>query len=216
MIIRVAVADDQTVIREALAVMLGLVDDIEIVGTADNGRTAVDLVLASRPDVLLTDLRMPVMDGAEATRLVVEQAPATAVIVLTTFDDEESIMAALQAGARGYLTKEAGRDEIAGAIRVAAAGQSVLDPAVQARLVRAAAGAPAAATTSGPPDRLTPREVEVLTLIAAGLSNQEISRRIFVSEATVKTHINNLFAKAQLRDRTHAVRYAYAHGLGTV
>lgn len=215
MTIRVVVADDQTVIREALAVMLGLVEGIEIAGTASDGREAVDLVLQTRPDVLLTDLRMPVMDGAETTRLVVEQAPATAVIVLTTFDDEASIMAALQAGARGYLTKDAGRDEIAGAIRVAASGQSVLDPAVQARLVQAATRTVAPQKEPAPdsPHHLTPRELEILALIAAGLSNQEIARRAFISEATVKTHINNLFAKAQIRDRAHAVHYAYSHGL---
>ena len=228
--IRVVVADDQTVIREALAMMLDLEDDIDVVAAAENGEVAVERVLALAPDVLLTDLRMPVMDGAEATELVTERAPATAVIVLTTFDDEASILAALQAGARGYLTKDAGRAEIAAAIRAAAAGQSVLDRDVQARLVAAAVHAAATATTraknalttapadppgSSPPvaDGLTPRELEVLTLIAKGLSNREISRRLFVSEATVKTHINNLFAKAHLRDRGQAVGYAYTHGL---
>ena len=133
--IRVVVADDQTVIREALAMMLDLEDDIEVVAAAENGQVAVERVLALRPHVLLTDLRMPVMDGAAATAQVAEQSPETAVIVLTTFDDEVSILSALQAGARGYLTKDAGRAEIAAAIRAAAAGQSVLDRAVQARLV---------------------------------------------------------------------------------
>ncbi|MDN5764572.1 MAG: response regulator transcription factor [Humibacillus sp.] len=227
--IRVVVADDQTVIREALAMMLDLEDDIDVVATAENGAVAVERVLALRPDVLLTDLRMPVMDGAAATAQVAERAPDTAVIVLTTFDDEASILSALQAGARGYLTKDAGRGEIAAAIRAAAAGQSVLDRAVQARLVSAAVNrsavlasptAPPAAGSAGAPttsavDGLTPRESEVLALIAEGLSNREIARRLFVSEATVKTHINNLFAKAHLRDRAHAVSYAYTHGLVT-
>ncbi|MEO6996884.1 MAG: response regulator transcription factor [Terracoccus sp.] len=225
--IRVVVADDQTVIREALALMLDLEDDIDVVAAAENGEVAVERVLALRPDVLLTDLRMPVMDGAAATAQVAEQAPETAVIVLTTFDDETSILSALQAGARGYLTKDAGRGEIAAAIRAAAAGQSVLDPTVQARLVAAAVNrAATTATPTGPPadvagpppvlaDGLTPRESEVLALIAEGLSNREIARRLFVSEATVKTHINNLFAKAHLRDRAHAVSYAYTHGLVT-
>jgi len=139
------------------------------------------------------------------------------VVLLTTFDDERSILSALQAGARGYLTKEAGRDEIAAAIRAAAAGQAVLDPGVQARLVQAVVTATnvtrAVASSTMAPDGLTPREVDVLLLIAEGLSNREIANRLFVSEATVKTHINNLFAKAQLRDRAHAVTYAYSHGL---
>lgn len=226
--IRVVVADDQTVIREALAMMLDLEDDIDVVAAAENGEVAVERVLALRPDVLLTDLRMPVMDGAAATAQVAEHAPDTAVIVLTTFDDETSILSALQAGARGYLTKDAGRGEIAAAIRAAAAGQSVLDRAVQARLVSAAVnrsvGAsmaeqqPSAGSAGAAPaatDGLTPRESEVLALIAEGLSNREIARRLFVSEATVKTHINNLFAKAHLRDRAHAVSYAYTHGLVT-
>ena len=226
--IRVVVADDQTVIREALAMMLDLEDDIDVVAAAENGQVALERVLALRPHVLLTDLRMPVMDGAAATAQVAEQSPETAVIVLTTFDDEASILSALQAGARGYLTKDAGRAEIAAAIRAAAAGQSVLDRAVQARLVSAAVRRSAAAPIAekrptpgpaGPPpvptDGLTPRENEVLALIAEGLSNREIARRLFVSEATVKTHINNLFAKAHLRDRAHAVSYAYTHGLIT-
>lgn len=241
--ITVVVADDQTAIREALALMLDLNPDLSVVGAAGNGERAVELVREHRPDVLLTDLRMPVLDGAGATAVVSEQFPDTAVVLLTTFDDEDSILAALQAGARGYLTKEAGREEIAAAIRAAASGQSVLDPAVQARLVRAAvsggagagaapatgpsagaaggptdgtaAGSPAGGAAAGPPPvpGLTPREVEVLALIGEGLSNREIAGRLFVSEATVKTHINNLFGKAQLRDRAHAVRFAHVHGL---
>ncbi|WP_029138735.1 response regulator [Nakamurella lactea] len=215
--IRVVVADDQTAIREALATMLDLLPDIDVVGTAADGQQAVERVTQLQPDVLLTDLRMPVMDGAQATAAVSEQSPDTAVVLLTTYDDEESILSALQAGARGYLTKEAGRDEIASAIRTAASGQSVLDPGVQARLVRAVVAGQQPAASAGPtdqsPDGLTKRELEVVALIGQGLTNSEIARRLFVSEATVKTHINNLFAKAQLRDRAHAVRYAYTHGL---
>jgi DNA-binding NarL/FixJ family response regulator len=213
--ITVVVADDQTAIREALATMLDLSDDLTVVGTAENGERAVQLVEQHRPDVLLTDLRMPVLDGAQATAAVAERFPDTAVILLTTFDDEDSILSALQAGARGYLTKEAGRNEIAAAIRAAASGQSVLDPAVQARLVQAAVAKASVSAAGVPPlpPGLTPREVEVLTLIGEGLSNREISKRLFVSEATVKTHINNLFGKAQLRDRAHAVTFAYSHGL---
>jgi|SRR6478735_2070915 len=214
--ITVVVADDQTTIREALATMLDLLDDLNVVGAAENGERAVRLVEQHRPDVLLTDLRMPVMDGAQATAVVAERFPGTAVVLLTTFDDEDSILSALQAGARGYLTKEAGRNEIAAAVRAAASGQSVLDPAVQARLVQAAVARVSAPTPAPPPQLppgLTPREVEVLTLIGEGLTNREIAKRMFVSEATVKTHINNLFSKAQLRDRAHAVSFAYTHGL---
>ena len=223
--IRVVVADDQTTIRQALSMMLDLLPDIDVVASAANGREAVDAVAEHSPDVLLTDLRMPVLDGAQATELVCAQHPGTAVVLLTTFDDEESIMSALQAGARGYLTKEAGREEIATAIRAAAAGQSVLDPAVQARLVarlvsgpeRPASDAPSRPAARALPDPalsgLTARETEVLQLIAQGLSNREIARQLFVSEATVKTHINNLFAKLALRDRAHAMRFAFDNHL---
>jgi DNA-binding NarL/FixJ family response regulator len=229
--IRVVVADDQTVVREALAMLLGLIPGIEVVATAANGAEAVAAAREHRPAVVLMDLRMPVMTGVEATRAIVEQMPEVAVLILTTFADEESILAALGAGARGYLTKESSREDIALAIRAAAGGQSVLDPQVQARLIAAASraippapAAPAApaspnptpgaaAGVSPPADGLTPREVEVLQLIAGGLSNQAIAERLFVSEATVKTHINNLFAKTQVRDRAQAVGYAYAHGL---
>lgn len=213
MSIQVVVADDQTAIREALATMLDLVDDIQIVATAANGEEAVAAVAKYRPDVLLTDLRMPVMDGAEATAEVCSTYPDTAVVLLTTYDDEASILTALQAGARGYLTKEAGRDEIAAALRTAAAGQAVLDLGVQARLLEAARGS---STSTGPQaiEALTARETEVLSLIAQGLANREIAQRLYVSEATVKTHINNLFAKLNLRDRAHAMRFAFDHGLG--
>ena len=217
--VRVVVADDQTVIREALSTLLDLVPGISVVGSAANGQEAVEVVGRTSPDVVLMDLRMPVLDGAEATRRVLEQWPEVAVVVLTTFADEESILEALGAGARGYLTKEAGREEIALAIRAAASGQAVLDPAVQRRLIAAAARSPAGqapALAAGPddrPDGLTRRESEVLRLIARGLSNQAIAEDLFVSETTVKTHINNLFAKAGVRDRAQAVGYAYRHGL---
>ncbi len=217
--ITVVVADDQTAIREALAIMLDLVPDISVVARASNGEQAVAAVGEHRPAVLLTDLRMPVMDGAAATALVCEQYPETAVVLLTTYDDEESILSALQAGARGYLTKEAGRDEIAAAIRAAVAGQAVLDPAVQARLLSAVASGTAAhrppttETSSAAIESLTGREREVLGLIAQGLSNREIARQLFIGEATVKTHINNLFAKLALRDRAHAMKFAFDNGL---
>lgn len=216
--VRVVVADDQAAVREALAAMLDLTPGIAVVGAAADGVEAVAMVRQHRPDVLLTDLRMPNLDGAGATARVLADAPDTAVVLLTTFDDEESILQGLQAGARGYLTKNAGRAEIAAAIVAAAAGQSVLDPVVQQRLLTSATGRGAARPAPSepaavPPADLTPRESEVLRLIADGLTNRDIAARLFVSESTVKTHINNLFAKAQLRDRAHAVRYAFDSGI---
>ncbi|MGI5238185.1 response regulator [Dactylosporangium sp. CA-139066] len=222
--IRVVVADDQTAVREGLAVMLGLLDDVEVVGEAADGEQAIELVERHRPDVVLMDLRMPRRDGVEATGVIRAKHPETRVVVLTTFADDEHILAALQAGALGYLTKDAGRVQIAQAVRAAAAGQSVLDPHVQQRLLAAAVqggrppstvDAPAAPRTGPLPDGLTAREAEVLGLIAAGLSNREIAERLYVTEVTVKSHVNRLFAKAGVRDRAQAVRYAYEHGLAS-
>ncbi len=211
-IVRVVVADDQATVREALAGLLDLLDDIDVVGTANDGAEAVAVAQRERPDVVLMDLQMPGTDGIEATRLLTGTQPDVAVVVLTTFADEESILAALGAGARGYLTKDSGRDDIARAVRAAAAGQAVLDRAVQDRLLAAVVAQPVSPPSDLPAD-LTPREREVLTLIGEGLSNRAIAQRLFVSEATVKTHINNLFAKAELRDRAEAVRLAFTHGL---
>ncbi|WAP60177.1 response regulator transcription factor [Streptomyces sp. S465] len=213
--VRVVVADDQTAIREALATVLDLQPDLEVVATARDGEQALAAAAEHSPDVVLMDLNMPRVDGVEATRLITERFPAVAVVVLTTFADEQYILAALGAGARGYLTKESGRQDIARAVRVAAAGQSVLDPAVRDRLLAAAIknSAPAEQAVSGLAPGLTPREIEVLTLIGEGLTNRAIAERLVVGEATVKTHINNVFAKAHLRDRAQAVKYAFVHGL---
>ncbi|WP_446663760.1 response regulator [Flexivirga sp. B27] len=216
--IRVVVADDQTVVRESVAAMLDLSEDISVVGTAANGEEAVATAVAERAEVVLMDLNMPVMDGADATSVLSERAPDISVLILTTYGDDASIMRALDAGARGYLTKDAGRADIAAAIRTVAGGQAVLDPKVQQQLVRAAmqqSQAPATGSVpAAPPAGLTPREQEVLTLIASGLSNRDIAGHLFVSEGTVKTHINNLFAKAGVRDRAAAVTFAFQHGLG--
>ena len=159
------------------------------------------------------DLNMPRLDGVEATRRIRADHPQTQVVVLTTYSDDESIIGALQAGALGYLTKDATRAEIGRAVHAAAAGQAVLDPAVQQRLLLAAARAPAPQPDQDhDPDELTPRESDVLRLIAEGKSNREIARALYVSEATVKTHVNRIFAKTGSRDRTQAIRYAYTHG----
>ncbi|MEU9637474.1 response regulator [Streptomyces tendae] len=216
--LKVVVADDQAAVREPLAAVLGLAEDIEVVAAAADGGEVLAAVAAGPVDVVLMDLRMPVMDGIETTRRLTEEHPEVAVVVLTTFADDESILGALGAGARGYLTKNAGRQDITRAIRAAGAGQSVLDREVQDRLLataRAKAAAPAPSDTVGQPlpDDLTPREREVLTLIGQGLSNRGIAEKLFISEATVKTHINNLFAKTHIRDRADAVRRAIAAGL---
>jgi DNA-binding NarL/FixJ family response regulator len=212
--IRVVVADDQAAVREGLAIMLDLLDDVEVVGEAADGEEAMRLVAAHAPDVVLMDLRMPRCDGVEATARIRAEHPATRVVVLTTYADDEHILAALRAGALGYLTKDAGRGHIAQAVRAAAGGQSVLDPQVQQRLLSAASGAPAPPPApAAPPDGLTTRELEVLRLIATGLSNREIAGQLYVSEATVKSHVNRIFAKTGVRDRAQAVQYAYRHGL---
>ena len=210
--LRVVVADDQAAVREPLAAVLGLSDGIEVVAAAADGNDVLAAVAAGPVDVVLMDLRMPVLDGIEATRRLTEEHPEVAVVVLTTFADDDSILAALSAGARGYLTKNAGRQDIVRAIRAAAAGQSVLDREVQDRLLATVRARPKPAEQALPGD-LTPREREVLALIGQGLPNRAIAEKLFVSEATVKTHINNLFAKADIRDRADAVRRAIAAGL---
>ena len=212
--VTVVVADDQSAVREGLVLLLGTLAGIAVIGEAEDGEAAVEVVATKNPQVVLMDLNMPRCDGVEATRRIRASHPQTQVVVLTTYSDDDSIIAALQAGALGYLTKDATRAEIGRAVLAAAAGQAVLDPAVQQRLLSAAVRAPAAAPAGPAPadDDLTPREAEVLRLIAAGKSNREIARALFVSEATVKTHVNRIFAKTGSRDRGQAVHYAYQHG----
>ncbi|MHA6763260.1 response regulator [Streptacidiphilus sp. PAMC 29251] len=234
--VTVLVADDQKVVREGIVMLLGLLPGIEVVGAAADGEEAVALAAERRPDVVLMDLRMPRCDGVEATRRIRAAQPGTEVVVLTTYADDDSLFPALEAGARGYLTKDAGAEEIARAITDVRSGAAGLSPRIQARLLErlaapsstpapapapapasvpavAPAPAPALAPAAALPDGLTVREAEVLGLIAEGLSNAEIAARLFVSMATVKTHINNLFAKTGVRDRAQAVGYAYRHGL---
>ena len=213
--VTVIVADDQSAVREGLVLLLGTLPGIVVAGQAADGDAAVELVAALRPQVALMDLNMPRCDGVAATRRITADHPGTRVVVLTTYADDESIISALQAGALGYLTKDATRAEIGRAVVAAAAGQAVLDPEVQQKLLAAAARAPVLSASPGasPGDgELTPREAEVLRLIAAGQSNREIARTLFVSEATVKTHVNRIFAKTGSRDRSQALRYAYTHG----
>jgi DNA-binding NarL/FixJ family response regulator len=212
--VTVVVADDQSAVREGLVLLLGTLPGIVVTGEAEDGETAADVVAANNPQVVLMDLNMPGCGGVEATRRIRASHPQTQVVVLTTYSDDDSIIGALQAGALGYLTKDATRAEIGRAVLAAAAGQAVLDPEVQQRLLSAAVRAPAAPSGNQEEDEgdLTPRESEVLRLIATGRSNREIARSLFVSEATVKTHINRIFAKTGSRDRTQAMRYAYTHG----
>jgi len=213
--IRVVVADDQRVVREGLETLLGLLEGVEVVGTAADGDEALGLVTKLHPDVVLMDLRMPRRDGVEATRLLSEREPAVKVLILTTYADDRSVIEALRAGARGYLTKDAGAEEIHRALEQVASGQAAIDPAVQHHLVDVIS-APKVhphEPVSRLPDGLTPREAEVLSLIAEGLSNAEIAERLVVSEMTVKSHINHLFTKTGVRDRAQAVTYAYRHGL---
>jgi DNA-binding NarL/FixJ family response regulator len=219
--VRVLLADDQRLVRESLTTLLGLLAGIELVGSAANGEEALALVEREHPDVVLMDLRMPRLDGIEATRRLRERHPDVRVIALTTYADDESVLAVLRAGARGYLTKDAGAQDIRAGILAVAAGEAALDPAVQQHVVAALAGEPRGGGSRGPgarselPDELTPREAEVLALIAEGLTNAEIAERLIVSPTTVKSHINHLFAKAGLRDRAQAINYAYRSGIAT-
>ena len=214
--IRVLIADDQRVVREGLTLVLGLLPDIEVVGSASDGAEAVTLAERLRPDVVLMDLRMPRCDGVEATRQLRDGVPGSKVIVLTTYSDDRSVLDALRAGARGYLTKDAGGTEISHAMHRVLDDQAVIDPAVAHHVLDALATVPAPSDPVPParlPDGLTPREAEVLALIAAGLSNGEIAARLVISEGTVKSHINRLLAKTGARDRAQAVTYAYRNGL---
>jgi DNA-binding NarL/FixJ family response regulator len=222
--IRVLIVDDQRVVRDGLVLLIGMLDGIEVVGAARDGAEAVRLAEESRPDVVLMDLSMPVLDGTAATAALRERIPECKVLVLTTYADDNSVFPALRAGARGYLTKDSDSDQLETAIRNVHEGRTWLDPVVQERLVTAALYAgEAPAKTAGDddddqrsdelPDGLTPREAEVLALIADGLSNAQICAHLVVSPATVKTHVNRIFAKIGARDRAQAVRYAYRHHL---
>lgn len=201
--IRVVVIDDQAIVREGLVTVLSLLPDIEVLGEAADGQAGVDLVRAVSPDVVLMDLRMPVLGGLEATRLILESNPDIGILVLTTFADDASVVDVLRAGARGYLTKDADRAEVAAAVRAVASGHMTLGAEVGQKLVAGTAHptGPALADKFG----LTAREDEVLRLIGEGLSNAEIAASLYVGVSTVKTHINSIFAKLGVRDRAQAI-----------
>jgi DNA-binding NarL/FixJ family response regulator len=209
--IRVLLTDDQPLVRSGLRVILEAQPDIEVVGEAGDGAEAVAMARRLAPDVVLMDVRMEGMDGIEATRRI---EPPTRILILTTFDLDEYALAALRAGASGFIVKDTERDDIVRAVRTVAAGDTLLSPGVTGRMVRQyvlpAASAPPQPTGA---EQLTAREQEVLTLLARGLSNAEIAERLFVAEGTVKAHVSNLLGKLGLRDRVHAVIYAYETGL---
>jgi DNA-binding NarL/FixJ family response regulator len=219
--LRVVVADDQSSVREGLVLLLGLVPDIDVIGAAANGLEALDLVAELRPDAILLDLHMPVLDGIETTRRLTEQHPDVAIVILTTYADDDSVLAALRAGARSYLTKDADRADIARALHSAAAGLSVLDAGIQASLVASIGDRqpvpddPLPESLPHPlPDGLTKREAEILVMIARGMTNPDIAAALFVSSHTVKSHVNRIFSKTHSVDRSDAVRYAREHDLG--
>ncbi len=228
--LRVVIADDQASVREGLVLLLGGLSDIEVVGAAADGEQALALVAEHHPDAILLDLHMPVLDGIGTTRRLAAEHPGVAVVVLTTYADDSTVLDALRAGARSYLTKDADRTDIARGLHAAARGLSVLGPQVQAALLAAATAPPGdagtrhpaaepaarepAASAAPPPDGLTQREAEILALIANGLTNTEIAARLFLSNHTVKTHISRIFAKTGSRDRAAAIGYAHRHRIG--
>ncbi len=215
MTIRVVVVDDQDLVREGFAMVLDHEEDLEVVAQAGTGVAAVDATLAHRPDVVLMDIRMPEMDGLEATRRILEAADwSVKVIILTTFDPDEYVYEALRAGASGFVLKDIPRAELVGAVRTVADGGALLDPSITRRLIGRFAQRLAADTSSADRlARLTDREREVLTEIGQGRSNAEIAEHLFIGAATVKTHINSVFTKLGVRDRAQAVVFAYESGL---
>jgi len=212
--ITVLIVDDQAMVRGGLRLILEAEDDINVIAEAENGEEGVRLARRETPDVVLMDVRMPVMDGLEATRRITEQTESTRVIVLTTFDLDEYVYGALRNGASGFLLKDADGDQLVEAVRVIASGDALIAPSVTRRLISEFADRPALAEIKGI-DELTEREAEVLGLIAKGLANAEIGEALFVSESTVKTHVSHILTKLQLRDRVQAVVAAYESGLAT-
>jgi DNA-binding NarL/FixJ family response regulator len=216
-VIRVAVADDQALVRSGFVVLLRSCTDIEVVGEAANGQEAVELARTERPDVILMDIRMPEMDGLDATRAIVERGLDTRVLILTTFDLDEYVYGALRAGASGFLLKDTMPDELLNAVRVVAAGEALLAPRITRRLIEQFVQQPDVALPerNAAIDTLTERELEVFGAVARGLSNQELADGLFMSHATAKTHVSRLLAKLQARDRAQLVMIAYEAGVVT-
>lgn len=212
--ISVLIADDQALVRSGLRLILESEADISVVAEAENGEEAVRVSRRERPDVVLMDVRMPVMDGLEATKQITQALADTRVIVLTTFDLDDYVYGALRAGAGGFLLKDAQGDELVQAVRIIAAGDGIIAPSVTRRLIAEFASRPKSTEPTGMSD-LTDREVDVLRLVAKGMSNAEIGEELFVSETTVKTHVSHILTKLQLRDRVQAVVLAYESGLIT-
>jgi DNA-binding NarL/FixJ family response regulator len=211
--IRVLIADDQELVRTGFRVIVNAEPDMEVVGEAGDGRETIEAVRRRRPDVVLMDIRMPNLDGIEATRLIAAEARAPRVLILTTFDLDEYVYEALRAGASGFLLKDAGAGELLHAVRVVAAGEALLAPGITRRLIEDFARRPPARAQPPALAELTPRELEVLHLIARGCSNADIARELVVSDATVKTHVARIFSKLELHDRAQAVVLAYESGL---
>jgi DNA-binding NarL/FixJ family response regulator len=211
--IRVLIADDQELVRTGFRVIVNAEPDLDVVGEAGDGRQAVELARTLRPEVVLMDIRMPNVDGIEATRRLTGGPGTPRVLVLTTFDLDEYVYEALRAGASGFLLKDAGADELLHAVRVVAAGEALLSPAITRRLIEDYARRPPVRAHPAALAELTPRELEVLRLLARGLSNGDIARSLIVGDATVKTHVARIFAKLRLRDRAQAVVLAYECGL---
>ena len=216
--LRIVVADDQASVRQGLVVLLGTLPEIEVVASAANGEEAIQLVAEKSPHAILLDLHMPVLDGIEATRRLTEQHPDVAVVVLTTYVDDSSVVAALAAGARSYLTKDADCADIVQALRSAATGLSVIDPAVRAVLLAAATSRPEKPPEQKLPEKLpdglTLREAEILSMMARGMTNPDIAAELYISAQTIKSHINRIFAKTGSANRIAAIRYARDHHLG--
>lgn len=216
MTIRVLIVDDQALFREGLETLLSVHKDVQVVGQAANGQEAVELALKLRPHVVLMDMQMPILNGAGATRRLRQSLPECRVIALTTFDDQDTIFDALRAGAVGYLLKDVGSAQLAEFIRVTARGESILDPSVAAKVVKefSRVSVPTTPTSLGVlPEALSEREIEVLRLVTAGLSNREIAAKLFISAGTAKTHIHNLCGKLGARNRTEAAMRAKELGL---
>ncbi len=214
MTIRVVLVDDQSMIRTGLRMVLAAEPDIQVVGEAADGAAGVRVVTELEPDVVLLDVRMPGVDGLEAARRILAAGLPTRVVVLTTFDEDEYVTAALRAGVSGFLLKVAPPEDLVAAVRTVASGQGLLDPAVTLRVIRSFAAAPSPdPARAGALAQLTERETDVLALVAAGLSNAEIAARLYLGEATVKTHVSRVLLKLGLRDRVQAVAFAYESGL---